>query len=223
VAIYLLDEHGEPVLDPSGRPVHAAHCQHGKWRRADIPHSGWTWSSEFGGPVFDADEKRGDGLRRPDQWPVCEMCEKQRIIYVHVLEHPDEFDALRVGIECAKHLTGDHERAVALERALDRNQKLAIEIKREQRRKPTLSRSHRRRRKMPDDRGMARPIRRRFRSGRRRRAFARRARACVVHRSGTLQCPLMTQTGHMKPSFTKAQGHVAVARSKSSSDQKTGG
>ncbi len=66
----------------------------GKWTRPDVPHRGWTCID-----VYD------DGSP-PSR--ICEMCEKQEIRYVHVLEHPEYDGPLSVGCICAEAMEEDY-------------------------------------------------------------------------------------------------------------------
>jgi hypothetical protein len=68
--------------------------RYGKWARDDYPHSGWQCA-----------EVRDDGS-------TCEMCEVQKIVYVHLMTHellPGV--ALECGLICAGHMRGDLEYA----------------------------------------------------------------------------------------------------------------
>ena len=78
----------------------------GKWSESGVPHRGWYCVGEF-----DAKEELGD-------LTVCEMCEKQEIRFVHVMEHPRYASPLNCGCVCASHMSGD------LKSAEDREKKM---------------------------------------------------------------------------------------------------
>ncbi|MBT5260959.1 MAG: hypothetical protein HOL84_08870 [Nitrospina sp.] len=75
----------------------------GKWSKKGVPHKGWV--------CFDVED-----LKEPSQ--VCEMCESQKIRYVHYMEHDDFEDTLGVGCICAGHMEENYERAEAREKKL---------------------------------------------------------------------------------------------------------
>lgn len=64
----------------------------GKWSVAAVPHKGWV--------CVDIED-----LGEPTQ--ECQMCESQRIRYVHHMEHPDYSEVLEVGCVCAGHMEDD--------------------------------------------------------------------------------------------------------------------
>ena len=68
----------------------------GKFSREGVPKKGWTrvGSEDLGS--LDAE---------------CEMCEKQRIRYVHYMEHPGYPGVLGVGKVCASHMEEDYKSA----------------------------------------------------------------------------------------------------------------
>jgi hypothetical protein len=68
----------------------------GKWTQPGVPHKGWSCADI-------------EDLGEPSE--ICEMCETQEIRYVHIMEHPDYAEALRVGCICAGHMEEDLERA----------------------------------------------------------------------------------------------------------------
>ena len=72
----------------------------GKWSVAGVPHKGWK--------CVDL-EDQGKATA------ICEMCEAQSIRYVHVMEHPEYKDVLRVGCICAGHMEQDPAAARARE------------------------------------------------------------------------------------------------------------
>ncbi|WP_219817757.1 hypothetical protein [Pseudanabaena sp. BC1403] len=67
----------------------------GKWSTAGIPHKGWVCIDieDLGEPVIE-----------------CEMCESQKIRFVHYMKHPEYQNGdglLQVGCICAGHMEGD--------------------------------------------------------------------------------------------------------------------
>lgn len=74
-----------------------------------VPHKGWT--------CIDILDLRPDA--RPDSreqapesfYETCEMCGQERIRYLHVMEHAEYRDSLRVGCVCAGKMSGDYEGA----------------------------------------------------------------------------------------------------------------
>lgn len=76
---------------------------HGKWSLPGVPHKGWTC-------VDDED------LGRPRA--ICEMCEEQKIRYVHYMTHPDFDGTLAVGCICAGHMEENPQAAKAREKTL---------------------------------------------------------------------------------------------------------
>lgn len=65
----------------------------GKWSKAGIPHKGWSCYEIEDLEALDA---------------VCEMCETQKIRYVHFMQHPDLDYSLRVGCVCAGRMEEDY-------------------------------------------------------------------------------------------------------------------
>ncbi|MDT3687475.1 MAG: hypothetical protein RO009_20810 [Pseudorhodoplanes sp.] len=61
----------------------------GKWTQPGVPHRGWH--------CVDIEE-----LEEQDH--LCEMCEARYVRFVHVMEHPNYPDTLRVGCVCAGHM-----------------------------------------------------------------------------------------------------------------------
>lgn len=71
----------------------------GKWSRPAVPHKGWQCVD-----CYDVYERGGT----PE---TCEMCETQRIRYVHLMRHPDYPETLRCGCVCAGHMADEPARA----------------------------------------------------------------------------------------------------------------
>ena len=76
---------------------------HGKWSCPGVPHTGWQCVG-----VDDLDEPN----------VVCEMCETQKIRYVHRMEHPDYPESLSVGCYCAERMETDRQGPRRREQAL---------------------------------------------------------------------------------------------------------
>jgi hypothetical protein len=69
--------------------------KYGKWSQPGVPHKGWKCIGI-------------EDLEEPDE--TCEMCEKETIRYVHIMEHPD-YGELRCGCVCAGNMEEDKKRA----------------------------------------------------------------------------------------------------------------
>lgn len=73
----------------------------GKWSEAGVPHRGWEVVECF---------------KLEDREQLCEMCERQHVMFVHVMRHENYHDDLRVGCVCAGHMEEDmsaaHQREV---------------------------------------------------------------------------------------------------------------
>lgn len=82
----------------------------GKRDRHDVPKRDWSCTG-----IIDLEE--------PSQ--TCEMCERQTIRYVHVMEHAEWDDELECGCVCAAHMSGtDPEYLKHLERHVSRALKI---------------------------------------------------------------------------------------------------
>lgn len=79
---------------------------HGKWSQPGVPHKGWA--------CVDMRDLHEEG----EDYRTCEMCEKQAIRYVHVMEHHDYPDQLECGCDCAGYMEGNLKRAEGRDRAL---------------------------------------------------------------------------------------------------------
>tara|TARA_Y100000813_G_scaffold174866_1_gene139865 strand:- start:41 stop:562 length:522 start_codon:yes stop_codon:yes gene_type:complete len=64
----------------------------GKWTQPGVPHKGWR--------CVDIEE-----LEEQDH--LCEMCESRMVRFVHVMEHDNYDEELRVGCVCAGHMEED--------------------------------------------------------------------------------------------------------------------
>jgi hypothetical protein len=78
------------------------------WNKPGIPHKGWSFLY-------------CDDLLSPDH--VCDMCGKEEIRYVHIMEHKETGMMLKVGCVCAGHMMSDY--ALAKENEKEFKNKLA--------------------------------------------------------------------------------------------------
>jgi len=67
-----------------------------RWDRPGVPHRGWSCAD-----VIDLGSDEGERL-------TCEMCGKESIRFVHVMEHPDHDGQLAVGCVCAERMANDY-------------------------------------------------------------------------------------------------------------------
>lgn len=65
------------------------------WNQEGIPHKGWNHVN-----VIDM----GEAIEK------CQMCGKEDIRYVHIMEHADYVEDLRVGCVCAEKMSNDYDR-----------------------------------------------------------------------------------------------------------------
>jgi hypothetical protein len=70
----------------------AVRSHRGKWSRKGFPHRGWR--------CVDIEDHGELG-------PTCEMCESQKIRYIHSMEHRDVAGILACGCVCAGNMEGD--------------------------------------------------------------------------------------------------------------------
>lgn len=75
------------------------------WNQEGIPHKGWTCRDmeDLGADIehLDADSRR-------DYYEQCEMCKNEGIRYVHIMEHSNYPDTLRVGQQCAEKMENEY-------------------------------------------------------------------------------------------------------------------
>lgn len=71
----------------------------GKWAQLGVPHKGWSCVS--------IRDLREEG----EEYATCEMCEWQKIRYVHTMWHRDYPVTLDCGCDCAGYMEGDIKRA----------------------------------------------------------------------------------------------------------------
>ena len=82
------DHECDQCRDTIGESIHGST---GKWLRHDVPHREWRCIEIE--DIGSADKE-------------CEMCEKENIRYVHLMEH-NNYENLSVGCICAGHMEGD--------------------------------------------------------------------------------------------------------------------
>lgn len=70
------------------------------WNDPNVPHKGWTCIE-----VIDLEDYSDDGEIKYEQ---CEMCNNERIRYVHIMTHPCFLGQLHVGCVCAEKMTDDY-------------------------------------------------------------------------------------------------------------------
>lgn len=76
-----------------------------KWDKKGVPHKGWQCND-----MIDL----GEGLEglevdeRKDYYETCQMCNQEGIRFVHIMEHPNYSDQLRVGYKCAEKMEDDY-------------------------------------------------------------------------------------------------------------------
>lgn len=77
-----------------------------KWDIKGIPHKGWYNTSVY------------DSKLEYDDHHTCDMCKKESIRYVHVMEH-DEFEGeMHVGCQCAEKMSDTYKDGKANEKKL---------------------------------------------------------------------------------------------------------
>jgi hypothetical protein len=73
----------------------------GLWDQPGIPHRGWR--------CVDVYDIREDGQNAEDtEYATCEMCGKEQVRFVHIIEHDNVPERLNVGCICAMKLSGDY-------------------------------------------------------------------------------------------------------------------
>ena len=70
-----------------------------RWDKPDFPHKGWICIG-----MVDLGEFAETG---DIEYESCEMCDKERIRYVHIMDHGD-YGTIRVGSSCAAKMEGDY-------------------------------------------------------------------------------------------------------------------
>lgn len=81
-----------------------------RWNKLGVPHKGWDCID-----VIDLGE---DGAMDEGERATCEMCDNERLRFVHIMKHPDYAHLLRVGCVCSGKMSEDYKRALDDERKL---------------------------------------------------------------------------------------------------------
>lgn len=90
-SVLSIEEQESGAYEDPSRPPAA-----GKWSEPGVPHKGWHVV---------------DYYKRDDREHLCEMCERQLVMFVHVMRHDSYPDELKVGCVCAAHMENDLEGA----------------------------------------------------------------------------------------------------------------
>lgn len=79
----------------------------GLWDKPGVPHKGWTCVGmiDLGA---DADGMDFD-TRKHELYEQCEMCGQDGVRYVHLMQHSEYPDELRVGCQCAEKMEEDYD------------------------------------------------------------------------------------------------------------------
>lgn len=81
------------------------------WKHKDIPHKGWS--------LLDVIDVREDNQPEDKtEYESCMMCGNEKIRYVHIVEHFEVNETLRVGCVCAEKMTNDYHNPKRLEQKL---------------------------------------------------------------------------------------------------------
>lgn len=82
-----------------------------RWKLKNVPHKGWH--------LIDVIDVREDNQPEDEtDYESCMMCGNERIRYVHIVEHKDYEETLRVGCVCAEKMTNDYLNPRKLEQRL---------------------------------------------------------------------------------------------------------
>lgn len=73
-----------------------------EWNKPGIPHKGWQCID-----VYDLGENAESS--EDIEYERCEMCNNEKIRYVHVMKHSEYKELLRVGCNCAEKMSEDYE------------------------------------------------------------------------------------------------------------------
>ena len=82
-----------------------------EWNKSGIPHKGWQCID-----VIDLGEDK-EKMEEID-YEQCEMCNNEKIRYVHIMKHPEYKILLHVGCVCAEKMSEDYENPRKQENAL---------------------------------------------------------------------------------------------------------
>ncbi|MDD5129825.1 MAG: hypothetical protein PHS66_02070 [Candidatus Omnitrophica bacterium] len=69
----------------------------GRWERKDVPHKGWICVDYYD---LHANGEVG--------YATCEMCNNERIRYIHIMRHESYAKELKVGCICAEKMADDY-------------------------------------------------------------------------------------------------------------------
>lgn len=71
------------------------------WKQSGVPHKGWHLTDVI--DIRDAGQSEDE-----TEYENCMMCGKEKIRYVHIVEHPEIDDEFRVGCVCSEKMTNDY-------------------------------------------------------------------------------------------------------------------
>ncbi|MEQ8236259.1 MAG: hypothetical protein ABRQ23_05745 [Syntrophomonadaceae bacterium] len=92
------------------------------WETPGVPHKGWTCTG-----MIDLREDDPDA-----EMEMCEMCGKEGIRYVHIMEHPRYQQTVKAGRVCAENMENDYATPGRRERELlNRHNRKMTFLKRE--------------------------------------------------------------------------------------------
>lgn len=72
-----------------------------EWNKRGIPHKGWVCID-----ILDLKEEFDSA--QEFEYAQCEMCDKEKLRFVHVMKHPEYPDILNVGCVCAEKMAEDY-------------------------------------------------------------------------------------------------------------------
>ena len=72
-----------------------------KWNKPEVPHKGWQCID-----VIDLGEDTESN--EEIEYEKCEMCNNEKIRYIHIMKHPAYSRTLRVGCVCAEKMSEDY-------------------------------------------------------------------------------------------------------------------
>ncbi len=78
----------------------------GLWDKPGIPHKGWVCCDVI--DLRASDDDNDSDQDSDDLYESCEMCDHERVRYIHIMEHIDYHCELRVGCVCAGKMSGDY-------------------------------------------------------------------------------------------------------------------
>jgi hypothetical protein len=81
------------------------------WHTKEVPHKVWN--------LVDVIDITEDGQPEEDApYETCMMCNHEKIRYIHIVDHKDYPQQIRVGCNCAEKLTEDYTNPAAKEKEL---------------------------------------------------------------------------------------------------------